>query len=179
MFNSTTNLVKNHWKRQKFTLIFDVIRGCFFPPSQSHSGYRISYQRIRQSLLRIDPIHRVFDRIRIRRCVYSVPGPNALWHHVGQHGKPSFVYYNITIVQYDLGLIPWGIVIHGFIDGYSRLITALQASDNNMGKTVLDLFLRAAAIYGVPSRLRGDQVWKIYRLPHDFRRTQCGSYIWG
>jgi hypothetical protein len=50
-------------------------------------GYRISYQRIRQSLLRIDPIHRVFDRIRIRRRVYSVPGPNALWHHDGQHGK--------------------------------------------------------------------------------------------
>lgn len=50
-------------------------------------GYRISYQRIRQSLLRIDPIHRVFDRIRIRRRVYSVPGPNALWHHDGQHGE--------------------------------------------------------------------------------------------
>jgi len=50
-------------------------------------GYRISHQRIQQSLLRIDPIHRVFDRIRIRRRVYSVPGPNALWHHDGQHGK--------------------------------------------------------------------------------------------
>jgi hypothetical protein len=53
-------------------------------------GYHISYQRIRQSLLRIDPIHRVFDHIRIRRQVYSVPGPNALWHHDGQHGKHSF-----------------------------------------------------------------------------------------
>ena len=54
-------------------------------------GYRISYQRIRQSLLRIDPIHRVFDRIRIRRRIYSVPGPNALWHHDGQHGKHSHI----------------------------------------------------------------------------------------
>ena len=59
-------------------------------------GYRISYQRIRQSLLRIDPIHRVFDRIRICRRVYSVPGPNALWHHDGQHGKhPCIMMYEI------------------------------------------------------------------------------------
>ena len=43
IFNSTTNLVKNHRKRQKFTLIFDVIRGCFFPPSQSHSDGRYVY----------------------------------------------------------------------------------------------------------------------------------------
>ncbi|KAF8057838.1 hypothetical protein FPV67DRAFT_1382712, partial [Lyophyllum atratum] len=40
-------------------------------------------------------------------------------------------------------LIRWGIVIHGFIDGYSRLITALQASNNNLGQTVLELFLSA------------------------------------
>ena len=145
-------------------------------------GYRISYQRIRQSLLHIDPIHQVFDRIRIRRRVYSFPGPNALWHHDGQHGKPSFVYYNIAIVQYDLGLIRWGIVIHGFIDGYSWLITALQASDNNMGKTVLDLFLRAAAIYGVPSHLRGDHGVENIQVAawiENFRGTQRGSYIWG
>jgi hypothetical protein len=50
-------------------------------------GYHIPRERIRQSLIRIDPIHRVFDRIRIRRRVYSVPGPNSLWHHDGQHGK--------------------------------------------------------------------------------------------
>ncbi|KAF8127790.1 hypothetical protein K438DRAFT_1488092, partial [Mycena galopus ATCC 62051] len=41
------------------------------------------------------------------------------------------------------GLIRWGIVIHGFIDGYSRLITGLRASDNNTADTVLELFLDA------------------------------------
>ncbi|KAJ7922570.1 hypothetical protein B0H13DRAFT_2409610, partial [Mycena leptocephala] len=41
------------------------------------------------------------------------------------------------------GLIRWGIVIHGFIDGYSRLITGILASNNNRGQTVLDLFLAA------------------------------------
>ena len=61
----------------------------------------------------------------------------------------------------NLGLIRWGIVIHGFIDGYSRLITGLRASDNNMGNTVLDIFLQAAEIYGVPSRLRGDHGQRI------------------
>ncbi|KAF8208323.1 hypothetical protein K438DRAFT_1755019 [Mycena galopus ATCC 62051] len=50
-------------------------------------------------------------------------------------------------------LIHWGIVIHGFIDGYSRLITGLWASDNNTADTVLELFLNAANVYGVPSRI--------------------------
>ncbi|KAJ3815578.1 hypothetical protein F5876DRAFT_30466 [Lentinula aff. lateritia] len=45
----------------------------------------VPYERIRQSLIRIDPIHRVFDRIRIRRRGYSVPGPNSVWHHDGHH----------------------------------------------------------------------------------------------
>ncbi|KAH9907643.1 uncharacterized protein B0H18DRAFT_862262, partial [Fomitopsis serialis] len=41
------------------------------------------------------------------------------------------------------GLIRWRIVIHGFIDGYSRLIVGLRASNNNRGSTVLDVFLNA------------------------------------
>ena len=49
-------------------------------------GYRISWERITQSLLQIDPVQRVFQRIQIWRRVYSVPGPNSLWHHDGQHG---------------------------------------------------------------------------------------------
>lgn len=52
-------------------------------------GLRISRERVRQSLLRIDPVRRVFERITIRRRTYSVPGPNSLWHHDGQHGKLS------------------------------------------------------------------------------------------
>lgn len=48
---------------------------------------RIPRERIRFSLNRVDPVYRVFDRIRIRRRTYSVPGPNSLWHHDGQHGE--------------------------------------------------------------------------------------------
>jgi hypothetical protein len=53
------------------------------------------------------------------------------------------------------GLIWWGIVIHGFIDSYSRLITGLRASNNNQASTVLDVFLHAN-MYGVPLHLQGD-----------------------
>ncbi|KAJ7719323.1 hypothetical protein B0H14DRAFT_3170649 [Mycena olivaceomarginata] len=54
----------------------------------------------------------------IHRREYRVLGPNSLWHHDGQHG-----------------LIQWGIIIHGFINGYSCLITGLCASNNNTADT--------------------------------------------
>ncbi|KIO16617.1 hypothetical protein M407DRAFT_45791, partial [Tulasnella calospora MUT 4182] len=69
------------------------------------NGTPTSRPRISASLVRIDPVRRVFERVRIKRRRYQVPGPNALWHHDGQHG-----------------LIRWGIVIHGFIDGHTRLV---------------------------------------------------------
>ena len=52
-----------------------------------HLGQRISRERIRASLLRIDPVQWVFEHIHIWQRVYSVPGPNSLWHHDGQHGE--------------------------------------------------------------------------------------------
>ena len=73
-------------------------------------------------------------------------------------------------------------MIHGFIDGYSRLITALKASPNNFAQTVLDLFLEAATKYGVPSRLRGDHGVENL-LVAAWMEQHCGerrgSYIWG
>ncbi|KAI5616016.1 hypothetical protein C0J50_10695, partial [Silurus asotus] len=50
----------------------------------------------------------------------------------------------------------WRIVIHGGIDGYSRLIVFLHASNNNRSTTVMNCFLNAVARYGVPSRVRTD-----------------------
>jgi hypothetical protein len=50
----------------------------------------------------------------------------------------------------------WHIVIHGCIDGYSRMMTFLGASNNNRASTVLDLFVDAIAKFGVPSRVRCD-----------------------
>ena len=50
-------------------------------------GHRIPCEHIRASLLHIDPVQQVFECIHIWRRVYSVPGPNSLWHHDGQHGE--------------------------------------------------------------------------------------------
>lgn len=82
----------------------------------------------------------------------------------------------------NTGLIRWKIVIHGFIDGYSRLITGLQASNNNLARTVLDLFLSAASTYGVPSRLRGDhgvENLQVAAFMEHINGRGRGSYIWG
>ena len=66
--------------------------------------------------------------------------PNSLWH-IDSHHK----------------LIKWRIVIHGGIDGYSRLPVYLRASDNNRADTVLDCFIKAVSDYNVPSRVRCDK----------------------
>lgn len=48
-------------------------------------------------------------------------------------------------------------MIHGFVDGYSRLIVGLRAHTDNTAKTVLQLFLEACAERGVPRCVRGDR----------------------
>ena len=78
------------------------------------------------------------------------------------------------------GLIRWGIIIHGFIDGYSCLITGLRASNNNLASTVLDLFLNAAAVYGAPSCLRGDHgVENLLVAAWMLENLGLHRYIWG
>ena len=101
----------------------------------------------------------------IRRRTYSVPGPNSLWHIDGNHK-----------------LIHWRLVIHGGIDGFSRLITFLTCSNNNRSETVLEQFISATDECGVPSRVRSDyggeniQVW---RFMEEVRGEGRSSYIAG
>lgn len=73
-------------------------------------------------------------------------------------------------------------MFHGFIDGYSRLLVGLRASNNNRASTVLDVFLGAAERYGVPSRVRGDHGTEnllVAEYMERFRGWYRGSYIWG
>ncbi|KAL2076327.1 hypothetical protein ACEWY4_028079 [Coilia grayii] len=76
----------------------------------------------------------------LRRRQYSVPGPNCMWHIDGNHK-----------------LIRWRFVIHGGIDGFSRLVVFLSAATNNRATTVLESFLGAVQQYGIPSRVRSDK----------------------
>lgn len=94
--------LRTHYRRAGITMLDGMLR---------RLGHPVPRERIRQSLLRVDPVHRVFDRIRIRRRTYNVPGPNALWHHDGQHGAclvcffvvPGFFFLTDPINQVSFG----------------------------------------------------------------------------
>lgn len=103
-------------------------------------GIFVTRKRARESLIRVSPTSvRLRAATTVRRRVYNVSSSNALWHVDGHHC-----------------LVRWRIVIHGGIDGYSRRIVYLRASDNNRAQTVLQLFLSATATIGWPSRVRSD-----------------------
>nr|GAT44035.1 predicted protein [Mycena chlorophos] len=104
------------------------------------AGHRgVSRQRIIDSYLRVHGTPNVFGSRSIHRITYNVAGANSLWHHDGQHG-----------------LIRYKIVIHCFIDGKTRFVTGIRASDNNRSETVLRLFDDAVSRHGLPARVRGD-----------------------
>lgn len=80
------------------------------------------------------------------------------------------------------GLIHYRIVIHAFVDGFSRLVTGIRASDNNRADTVADLFHSARQAHGTPSRVRGDHGVENLDVAAFMESTygvERGSYIWG
>jgi len=120
------NTLRFHLKKNnvhyKFSALSDVdldILVKMFRKAKPESGIRYLVGFLRRHGLRIQKkhvissVHRA-DRLgcvlrghgAIRRRKYEVSRPNALWHVDGHHK-----------------LIRWGIVIHGFIDGYSRTVS--------------------------------------------------------
>ena len=103
-------------------------------------GFKIQRAALRESIHRVDHDRTVSRRSRaIKRRVYSVPHPNAIWHLDGNHK-----------------LIRWRLVIHAGVDGFSRTIVFIKCSDNNRASTVLETFLRGASSFGSPFRVRTD-----------------------
>lgn len=69
-------------------------------------GLRVQKRRVRMSMGRIDGLGQALrNHAAINRRKYEVPRSNYLWHTDGHHK-----------------LIRWGIVIHGFVDGYCRTV---------------------------------------------------------
>ncbi|XP_039865499.1 uncharacterized protein LOC120719994 [Simochromis diagramma] len=123
--------------------------------------------RVRKSLRRVDSAG-VLSRRRtaVARRVYSVPHPNFIWHIDGNHK-----------------LIRWKFVVHGAIDGYSRMLMFLQCSSNNRAETVKALFTAAVGQFGRPLHIRTDhggenaQIWEDMRASRGESSVLMGSSV--
>jgi hypothetical protein len=70
-------------------------------------GLKIQHNHVMLSMRRIDGLGRVLRHRQVtQRRKYTAKRPNAIWHVDGHHK-----------------LIRWGIVIHGFIDGFCRTVS--------------------------------------------------------
>ena len=129
-------------------------------------GFRLQRRRVRASISRVDPHNsRLRWAIVVSRRAYSVQGPNRLWHIDGHHS-----------------LVNWRFVIHGGIDGFSRLIVYLHCSNNNRKETVTDLFRSATERYDWPSRVRSDRGGEnvgVWQLMEEVRVPNRGSFLAG
>ena len=87
----------------------------------SSIGVNVQRWRICESISRIDPLwQQVRWHQQISRRRYYVPGANSYWHIDGRHHS----------------LIPWRLVIHGGVDGFSRMIVYLNCATNSKATTV-------------------------------------------
>ena len=129
-------------------------------------GFRLQRRRVRASISRVDPHNsRIRWAIVVSRRAYSVQGPNSLWHIDGHHS-----------------LVNWGFVIHGGIDGFSRLIVYLHCSNNNRKETVTHLFRSATERYDWPSRVWSDHGGEnvgVWQLMEEVRGPNRRSFLAG
>ncbi|XP_056100723.1 uncharacterized protein LOC143737598 [Siphateles boraxobius] len=135
--------IQRHYPNAGYRIIHGHLRA---------QGLHIQTSRVRESVRRVDPLGTQLRALAIctrHRRQYSVSGPNAMWHIDGNHK-----------------LIRWRFVIHGGIDGFSRLIVYLSAATNNRASTVVDSFIGAVQKFGLPSRVRSDKGLENIEVAH-------------
>ena len=76
----------------------------------------------------------------IKRRVYNVSRQLCLWHFDGNHK-----------------LVKWLFVVHGCVDGYTRIPVYLACCTNNEAVTAFAHFIKAVENWGLPSRTHCDQ----------------------
>lgn len=153
----------------------------------SFAGYRQLTRRLRRKynlIVRRDTIMkclRVIDpegverrkRRRLKRRRYITPGPNFIWHVDG----------------WDK-LAPFGIFIHGAIDGFSRRILWLEVNSTNKNPSVIaSHYLNTVQqLGGVPRRMRCDRgtentiigtLQQFFRWHGDDEFAGSGSFLEG
>ena len=100
--------------------------------------FRLQHCKVRINMSQVDPHNsRTRWAIVFLGQVYSVQGPNSLWHIDGEGS-----------------LVNWGFVIHGGLDGFSGLIVYLHCSTNSRKQTVNQLFYSSTKCYHWPVRVR-------------------------
>ena len=154
--------------------------------SCSGFGYRMMHQKLRKDgyvtdrettrliLKALDP-EGVTLRLnrRLRRRVYHSAGPNFVWHIDG----------------YDK-LKPYGISVHGAVDGYSRKILWLVADSTNKDpKVVASYFVNSLRDLNlVPRKIRADRgsenvviggIQRFLRRSHNDSASEMQSFSYG
>ena len=73
-------------------------------------------------------------------------------------------------------------MVHGGIDGFSRLVVFLKCATNNRAETVVSSFIESTRKYGIPSRVRsnyGEENTEVGRFMESMRGRNRGSHIQG
>lgn len=160
---------------------------CELEGSGYNLGYKAMWQRLRKIyqlkvrqktvmtlLQKIDPDGvEGRSRYRLKRRMYSVPGPNYMWHADG-HDK----------------LKRFGFAIYGIIDGFSRKILSLDVStSNNDPKIIAFYYLKLIEKRGfIPTIIRTDHGTEVtimedihvaLRYMHPDENAGDGSFLKG
>ena len=117
-------------------------------------GTKVQCWRLRDTIHEIDPINTPLRwRPRIQRRPYSVSAWIQCIVALRFVTQKSVLCLNF-LIDGNHKLVGWRMVIHGAVDGYSRLIIYLHCADNNHASTVLSCFQKGVKNYGLPHQMK-------------------------